>query len=169
MTDLVERAQRGEAAAFGELYERHVGRVYAVCVRLTGDPRWAEELTQDVFVRAWRKLRSFRGESRFSSWLHRLTVNRVLDALRTQRRARDRTRPLHVAPDRGGAGGDGAWWLDLERAIARLPERARIALVLYAVEGYRYEEIAEAMGIALGSVKAHIHRARAQLMEDLDR
>jgi len=169
LTDLVRRARLGDDAAFDELYERHVGRVYALCVRLTADPARAEELTQDVFIRAWRKIESFRGESEFSSWLHRLTVNLVLDRQRAEGRARARTRPLDVMLAPAASGPEGARWVDLERAIARLPERARVALVLYAVEGYAYREIAEAMGIAIGSVKAHIHRARTLLLEDLDR
>lgn len=171
LTDLVERARRGERAAFDELYERNAGRVYAICLRLTGDPAAATEAAQDAFVRAWRTLDSFRGESRFSTWIHRLAVNLVLDRQRAAARARARTRPLEAA-DLGipeTAAPDAARRLDVERAIARLPERARAALVLYGIEGYTYEEVAEAMDVAIGTVKAHIHRARRLLLEDLER
>lgn len=171
MTDVVERARRGERAAFDELYERHVGRVYAICLRLMADPTAAAETTQDVFVRAWRKIDTFRGESRFSTWLHRLAVNLALDAQRTAGRERARARPLEAVDlgEQGGAGPDVGRLMDVERAIARLPDRARTAIVLYAIEGYSYEEVAEAMDVAIGTVKAHIHRARRLLLEDLER
>ena len=147
-----------------------MGRVYALCLRMCADQRRAEELTQDVFVRAWRAIGTFRGESAFGSWLHRVAVNVVLDDAR--RRKRRPTESLEDAPDAAlGArsAGDPAARIGLERAVASLPERARMALVLHAVEGYRYEEVAELMGISLGAVKSHIHRARALLMERLER
>lgn len=171
MTDLVDRARRGERAAFDELYERHVGRVYAICLRLMSDPAAAAEATQDVFVRAWRRIDSFRGDSGFGTWLHRLAVNLALDRQRSVRRETARTRTLEPADLglRGGRDPDVGRRLDVERAIARLPERARAAIVLYAVEGYTYEEVAEAMDVAIGTVKAHIHRGRRLLLEDLER
>ena len=170
--DPVRRAQAGDPAAFDELYETHVGRVYALCLRMTADRRSAEELTQDVFVKAWRRIDTFRGRSAFSTWLHRVTVNTVLDA---QKRRSRRPEQLSVVSDDAlpGLGADprapdAARRLALERAIAALPERARTALVLHAVEGYRYEEVAELMEISMGTVKSHIHRARKLLLERLE-
>ncbi len=168
MTDLVDRARRGEGAAFDALYEKNAGRVFAICVRLTADPMWAEELTQDVFVRAWQRIESFRGESRFSSWLYRLAINVVVDAQRRRGREKARFESLADVCTPHTTDG-GAWNLDLERAVARLPVRARTALVLYAIEGYKYDEIADMMDIAIGTVKAHISHARKQLLQDLDR
>lgn len=172
--DAVRRAQAGERGAFDELYEAHVDRVYALCLRMTADRRWAEELVQDVFVKAWRRIDTFRGASAFSTWLHRVTVNVVLDAQKARGR---RPAQLSTLSDEAligggagrGAGGDPLGRLALEHALASLPDRARTALVLYAVEGYRYEEIAELMGVSLGTVKSHIHRARGLLLERMER
>lgn len=167
LDDAVYRAQAGDGRAFDALYEANVGRVYALCLRMSGDRRSAEELTQDVFVRAWRRIVTFRGASAFSTWLHRVAVNVVLD----ERKRRSR-RPAELTSEgndelaaASGVPTDPAIRLDLERALATLPERSRMALVLYAVEGYRYEEVAELMDISVGTVKSHIHRGRAQLME----
>ncbi|MDX1674540.1 MAG: sigma-70 family RNA polymerase sigma factor, partial [Longimicrobiales bacterium] len=147
--DPVGRAQQGDAAAFDALYEAHVDRVFGLCLRMTADERSAEELTQDVFVKAWRRIGTFRGESAFATWLYRVTVNTVLD----HRKARNR-RPaqLSAVPEAAysvGTGEDPGARLRLERAIASLPERARMAIVLHGVEGYSYEEVAELMGVAL--------------------
>jgi len=148
-TDLIHRAQQGDRTAFEALYRAHSGRVYALCLRLTADRALAEERTQDAFVRAWERLATFRGESAFSSWLYRLTVNEVL----LERRAI------------GGAG----IALDLERAVAALPPGAREVFVLHDVEGYRHEEIAQLTGIAVGTSKAQLFRARRLLREALNR
>lgn len=169
--DLVARAQFGDQAAFRDLYRQHAGRVYALCLRLTGDARDAEERTQDVFVRLWDKLRSFRGESAFSSWLHRLTVNVVLNERRTTGRREQR---VTVAEDPGslekhrGNPMEGLS-IDLERAIAELPDGAREVFVLYDIEGYAHAEIAELVGIAEGTSKAQLFRARRLLREKLER
>lgn len=167
--ELVRRARDGDGVAFDRLYERHVGRVYATCLRLTADRREAEELTQDVFVRVWRNLESFRGRSRFSTWLYRVAVNVVLDARRKRKRMHDRTTELKEVDLPVPGDREPVNRMALERAIARLPERARTAIVLYAIEGYRYAEVAELMDIAVGTVKAHIHRARTRLLEEVGR
>ncbi len=164
---LVARARDGSVSAFEILYGQNVGRTYAVCLRLTGDPALAEELTQDAFVRAWEKLHSFRGDSAFSSWLHRLTLNVVYAELR--RRARHEAFLAKVPPSDGIVPGAPAARADLEQAIARLPDGARQAFVLHDVEGYRHEEIAEVAGIAVGTSKAQLHRARKLLREELTR
>jgi RNA polymerase sigma-70 factor (ECF subfamily) len=168
--ELIQRAQRGEPEAFDRLYHEHVGRVYAICLRMCADAVRARELTQDVFVRAWQKLGSFRGESLLSTWLHRLAVNVVIEA---QRGAGRGARGLEVAGgvdalERAAPEVPSGERLDLERAIAALPPGARGMLVLHAIEGYRYEEIAEMTGVAVGTVKAQIHRARRLLREALE-
>lgn len=170
---LVARAQAGDQTAFRELYNQNAGRIYALCLRLTGDRAAAEERTQDVFVRLWDKLRSFRGDSAFSSWLHRLAVNVVLNERRTTGRREMRVTPAddpdnvvgaqHAAPLHAGLS------IDLERAIAELPDGAREVFVLFDIEGYGHGEIAELTGIAEGTSKAQLFRARRLLREKLER
>ena len=171
-TDLIRRAQQGDRAAFETLYRAHAGRVYALCLRHTSDAAQAEERTQDAFVRAWERLATYRGESAFSSWLYRLTVNEVLLGRRAERRREQRVlttddpaaleRPRGADPASGRA-------LDLERAVAALPPGAREVFVLHDVEGYRHEEIAALAGIAVGTSKAQLFRARRLLREALNR
>jgi RNA polymerase sigma-70 factor (ECF subfamily) len=169
--ELVRRAQDGDEAAFERLYREHVGRVYALCLRMLGDPVGAEELVQDVFVQAWRRLRTFAGQSAFSTWLHRVAVNVVL----MERRAAGRWDRRFVAstdtaasaaPHRDPPAG---LRLDLEQAIAALPPGAREVFVLHDVEGYSHEEIAGLAGIAVGTSKAQLFRARRLLREKLER
>lgn len=174
MTDeLVRQAQAGDHAAFRELYRQYAGRVYALCLRLTGDAADAEERTQDVFVRLWDKVGSFRGESAFTSWLHRLTVNVVLNERRTGGRRERRVAPAAdpAILERAGRGGGGeaqpGLAIDLERAIATLPDGAREVFVLYDIEGYSHAEIARLTGIAEGTSKAQLFRARRLLREKL--
>jgi RNA polymerase sigma-70 factor (ECF subfamily) len=166
---LVERAQRGDLEAFEALYRQSVRRVYAVCVRLAGEPSRAEDLVQEVFVRAWRKLGSFRGESRFSTWLHPLAVNVALGEKRRWGRRELRELPSDdpAVPDRGASPTSPGERLDLERAIAKLPNGARSVFVLHDVEGYRHEEIAALTGVTVGTSKAQLHRARRLLRERL--
>jgi RNA polymerase sigma-70 factor (ECF subfamily) len=167
---LAARASTGDRAAFDRLYEVTVGRVYAVCLRMCGSVPHAEELTQDAYVRVWRSLPSFRGDSAFTSWLHRLTVNVVLEDARKRKR---RSARVETVPDvtklASGSRPMSDARMDLERAIRALPERARTVLVLHDVEGYKHEEIAERMGIAAGTSKAQLHRARRLLREALER
>lgn len=170
--DLVERAGRGECAAFEELYRRHRNRIYALLWRLSGgDAALAEDLLQEAFIRAWHKLDSFRGESRFATWLHRLSVNVGLADRRVRMRRIQRETVLDGAVERAASGERdvrAAEQLDLEAAIARLPERARTVLVLYDIEGYSHAEIAELTGMAVGSSKAQLHRARRLVQEALE-
>jgi RNA polymerase sigma-70 factor (ECF subfamily) len=171
LSDLVRRAQQGEEAAFEALYREHAGRVFALCLRLSGDRERAGELTQDAFVLCWQKLHTFRGESAFGTWLHRLTVNLVWMANRGKRRREARVLPVerpaeHESPrDRPPEG----LALDLERAIGELPDGAREVFVLYDIEGYRHEEIAGMTGIAVGTSKAQLFRARRLLRQKLER
>jgi RNA polymerase sigma-70 factor (ECF subfamily) len=169
--DLVARAQTGDQTAFRELYRQHAGRVYALCLRLTGESYAAEERTQDVFVRLWDKLGSFRGESAFSSWLHRLAVNVVLNEQRTRGRREMRVMPTEdpAALERGKGEPTIALSIDLEQAIAALPNGAREVFVLFDIEGYGHAEIASLTGIAEGTSKAQLFRARKLLREKLER
>ena len=171
LTDLVRRAQDGDETAFRDLYREHAGRIYAVCLRLTGDAAAAEERTQDAFVRAWERLGTFRGESAFGTWLHRLAVNVVLMEQRGSRRRERRVAPASDDPvfERAAAAPAAAERLDLERAIALLPAGARAVFVLFDVEGYSHEEIAGMCGIAVGTSKAQLFRARRLLREMLER
>lgn len=169
--DAIRRAQQGDADAFEAVYREHAGRVYALCLRMSGDAQAAKELVQDVFVRAWEKLDTFRGESAFSSWLHRLAVNVVLMDRRSRaRRAED---PLDddedPAPVAAAIARSPELKMDLEQAIATLPRMARQVLVLFDVEGYAHAEIAQMLGIAEGTSKAHLFRARGLLKEMLAR
>ena len=164
---LVGCAARGDVQAFEALYRRHAGRVHGVIVRLVGGHgARAEDLTQEAFVRAWQALPAFRFESAFSTWLHRLAVNTALMELRTRR-----SRPQMDGDDEvfeliGSADSAGhvtALSMDLARAVASLPPRARAVLVLYDIEGWKHEEIATELGMAVGSSKAQLHRARGLL------
>ncbi|HEY4216423.1 MAG TPA: RNA polymerase sigma factor [Gemmatimonadaceae bacterium] len=169
-------AAAGDRVAFERLYRQHVNRVFSLCARMVNDHSRAEELVQDVFVRAWEKLHLFRGDSSFSTWLHRLTVNVVLNARKSD--GRQRTRFEETDEEAGGmdalpgvvgsplAPGD---MLDLEEAITRLPPGARRVFVLHDVEGYKHEEIAEMLGVTTGATKAQLHRARMLLRESLNR
>ncbi len=168
---LVRRAQAGDQEAFGSLYHQHVDRIFGLCLRLTADRDAATQLTQDAFVRAWQNIASFRGDSLFLTWLHRLTVNVVLDHRRSERRRlthqidvgedneMEYLAVVHPAPIGARQ--------DLEKAIAGLPSGARAMFVLHEIEGYRLREIAEMSGVAVGTVKAQLHRARRLLREVL--
>jgi RNA polymerase sigma-70 factor (ECF subfamily) len=165
----IRKAQGGDPDAFRSLYEEHGGRVFALCLRLADDRRHAEELTQDVFVRLWEQLGSFRGESAFSTWLHRLAVNVVLGSRRSTGRRSQRVVSTDE-PERYQAATRNEFPdLDLEAAMAGLPEGARAVFVLHDVEGYQHGEIAEMMGIATGTSKAQLHRARRLLREGMPR
>jgi RNA polymerase sigma-70 factor (ECF subfamily) len=171
ITSLVRRAQNGDRAAFEQIYRENVGRVYAICLRIVVNAARAQELTQDVFVRAWKMIGTFRGESAFSSWLYRLAVNVVLVDLRSKRRRTARvtvTDDLSIY-DKGHNIAAPETAIDLERAIAALPDQARAVFVLHDVEGYQHGEIAALMGMAEGTSKAQLHRARKLLREALEK
>ncbi|MDB4878512.1 MAG: polymerase sigma factor, sigma-70 family [Gemmatimonadetes bacterium] len=171
----VARAAAGDRSAFERLYRQHLNRVFSLCARMVNDRARAEELTQDVFVRAWEKLHLFRAESSFATWLHRLTVNVVLNARKSDSRQRTRFEEndedvgMDALPGVVGmplAPGD---MLDLDDALTRLPPGARRVFVLHDVEGYKHEEIAEMLGVTSGATKAQLHRARLLLREALNR
>jgi len=167
--DDVALAANGDATAFERVYRAHVPRVHGLARRMAG-PDAADELTQDVFVRAWQKLGTFRGESSFGTWLHRLAVNVIVERFRTIGVARGRflsdsesvfevtPAPPRSRPDLG---------MDLHTAIDRLPPGARTVFVLHDVEGYRHEEIAGMLGVSAGTSKSQLHRARQALRQTL--
>lgn len=168
VNSLAQSAAAGDREAFAELYRRTVGRVYALCLRLSGDPVRAGELTQDVYIRVWEKLGGFRAESAFTTWLHRLTVNVVMSEGRREMRRERHTVSggLEFLPAKPAPPG---LTLDLERALPHLPDGAREVFVLHEIEGYRHEEIAGLTGIAVGTSKAQLFRARRLLREMLER
>ncbi len=168
--DDVQRAAAGDATAFERLYHAHSARIHSLCRRMAG-PEEADDLTQEVFVRAWRKLGSFRGDAAFGTWLFRLGVNVVLARRATMGtyRARFTTEADAGAPieEHGRRPAQVGARLDLERAIRRLPEGARRVFVLHDVEGYRHEEIAGMLSISTGTSKSQLHRARMTLRAHL--
>jgi len=172
-SELVQQAQSGDVAAFEALYRRHHGRIYGLVWRLCGgSPALADDLLQEAFVKAWSKLDTFRGDSRFGTWLHRVSVNVALSDRRIRvRKARFETE-MDETYERTAVGATdvpAAQQNDLEQAIASLPERARTVLLLHDVEGYRHREIAEMTGMAEGSSKAHLHRARKLVRRELEK
>jgi RNA polymerase sigma factor (sigma-70 family) len=172
-TAWVQQARDGDQAAFERLYRKHCGRIYALCWRLCGgDGALAEDLVQEAFVRAWNKLHLFRGESSFGTWLHRLAANVALSDRRIRLRRVRRETGMDEAVERTAVGAkDVSQGLrsDLEQVIAALPVRARTVLILYDVEGYRHAEIAALTGMAEGSSKAQLHRARKLVREAMER
>lgn len=167
--DVIRRAQDRDMRAFERLYRAHVPRVYAVCLRMTANVTRAEELTQKTFLTVWEKLPLFRGESAFTSWLHRVAVNTVLGDLRAEHRRTQRvftTEDPAVFETASNPPPTGVR-MDLEQAIAGLPPQARAVFVLHDVEGWQHHEIAEQLGVAVGTTKAQLHRARKLLQEAL--
>jgi RNA polymerase sigma-70 factor, ECF subfamily len=164
---LVQRACAGDARAFERLYREHAGRVYGLCLRMTRDVQLAEDCTQDTFINAWRALPKFETRSSLSTWLHRIAVNVSLAKRR-------RGPPAEPPADETDEGGAQRWTLEtpvevreIEAAIGALPDGARDALVLHALYGYSHGEAAQMLGIAEGTCKAQLHRARRLLRERL--
>jgi RNA polymerase sigma-70 factor, ECF subfamily len=176
-TALIVAARAGDVKAFEQLYKLHVGKVLGICVRMTRRRDLAEDCTQLTFVRAWRNLGAFEGRSAFNTWLHRIAVNEVLTYTRNhgtrleaetqgvedahlENEAAEGELPLPGAVDAGEV-------MDVERALATLPEGARHVVVLQTVYGYSHEEVADMLGIAVGTCKAQLHRGRRMLRERL--
>ena len=167
----IRRAQSGDVGAFELLYREHSPRHYALCLRLkAGDRADAAELLQDVFVKAWRRLDTFRGDCAFVSWLHRLAVNTMLETARSDQRRTARVLPMEDTSRLAGAARSSGVEsrMDMESAIASLPKGARLAFVLHDVEGYQHQEIADQLSVTVGTVKAQLHRARRLLRERLE-
>jgi RNA polymerase sigma-70 factor, ECF subfamily len=167
--DVVHRAQQGDVSAFESLYRSHAPAIYALCRRMTANDGEARELVQDIFVRAWERLTTFRGQSSLATWLHRLGTNVVLEHLRSNKRdalrmieGDDATFGSRSADKQLDAG------IDINAALAHLPGGARTVFVLHDVEGYSHDEIAQMTGIAAGTARAQLWRARRALMRLLD-
>jgi RNA polymerase sigma-70 factor (ECF subfamily) len=164
---LVERCRRGDLAAFEELYRAHAGKLFSVACRMVGNPADAEDLLQEIFLSAHRKLDGFRGDSALGTWLYRLATNHCLDHLRSRAaRMNQVTDTLDDEP--GQAAGRSlaeqtVTKMDLERALARLPEGCRAAFVLHDVQGLEHREVAEVLGVAEGTSKSQLHKARQRL------
>ncbi len=174
-TDAIERAKQGDAEAFQALYDKHKRRVYSLCLRMTANVAEAEDLTQEAFLQLYRKIATFRGESAFSTWLHRLSVNVVLMHLRkkglpvvsleetTQGAEEDSPKKDFGTQDLALAGSIDR--LQLQRAVEDLPPGYRTIIVLHDVEGYEHNEIAEIVGCSIGNSKSQLHKARMKLRD----
>ena len=171
---LAQRAAEGDMQAFEELFRQHRRLVYGLCLRMTQNVAEAEDITQDVFILLHRKVGSFRGESQFTTWLHRLTVNQVLMRFRKNRSRREEALEDCDAQDFtvgvAHAGPNRLQLIDrmaLDRALEKLPPGYRAAFILHDVEGYEHEEVAELLGCAVGTSKSQLHKARAKLRKIL--
>jgi RNA polymerase sigma-70 factor (ECF subfamily) len=167
--ELAQKAAAGDATAFEQLYRLHHRRVYSLCLRMLQNEAEAEDLSQEVFVQLLRKVGMFRGDSAFTTWLHRLTVNQVLmyfrkKGVRLERTTEDGELPVQVVAGTQDAGRMPVVdRIALDRAIAKLPPGYRAVFILHDVEGYEHEEIARALGIAAGTSKSQLHKARMKL------
>lgn len=165
--DWVERAQQADTTAFESLYRLHVDRVYGLCLRMTGNPSEAEDCTQEAFIQAWNKLSKFRGDSAFSTWMHRIAVNSVLGRMRKARRELDKMQAVTDISPVPETVGDSGNFEDLQNAVDDLPDGARHVFVLHAVYGYSHDETGDMLGIAAGTSKAQLHRAKRLLASNL--
>lgn len=163
----IRQAQRSDAQAFEALYRMHVDKVYGLCLRMTGNVSEAEDCTQDAFIQAWNKLGKFRGDSAFSTWLHRVAVNTVLGRMRKSKREQDRIQSVSDTSAATYVPDDAGELRDLSAAVDRLPAGARHVFILHAVYGYSHDEAGRMLGIAAGTSKAQLHRARRLLAQQL--
>jgi RNA polymerase sigma-70 factor (ECF subfamily) len=166
---LAQRAAAGDMSAFEQLYRRHNRRVYSLCLRMTNNQSEAEDLAQEAFIQLFRKIGSFRGESAFTTWLHRLTVNQVLmhfrkKSVKLEQTTEEGETPVQVEP---GTANPNTMpvveRLSLEKAIAQLPPGYRMVFILHDVEGHEHEEIARMLGCSVGTSKSQLHKARMKL------
>ena len=174
--EAIRRAQEGDAAAFERIYRLHGRRVYSLCLRMVGNTAEAEELAQEAFLQLFRKIHTFRGDSAFSTWLHRLAVNVVLMRLRKKTLAQTSLEEMAEPDEETGGPGKDLGTLDmrlsgsidrvnLERAIDQLPPGYKTVFVLHDIQGYEHNEIAELMGCSIGNSKSQLHKARMRLRE----
>ena len=163
----IRRAQKSDSRAFEKLYRMHIDKVYGVCLRMTGNVAEAEDCAQEAFIQAWNKLSKFRGESAFATWLHRIAVNAVLGRMRKSKREQDRIQiAAEISPGPASIGDSGNL-RDLSDAVDRLPEGARHVFILSGIYGYSHAEASNMLGIAVGTSKAQLHRARRLLSQQL--
>lgn len=165
----IAKAQQADAAAFEKLYRMHIDKVYGLCLRMTGNVAEAEDCAQEAFIQAWNKLDKFRGDSAFATWLHRIAVNSVLGRMRKAKREQDRMQVAGETQQSPVSQADNGELRDLSDAVNRLPEGARHVFVLYAVYGYSHDEASDMLGIAPGTSKAQLHRARRLLAQQIDK
>jgi RNA polymerase sigma-70 factor (ECF subfamily) len=166
---LVEKAIDGSRDAFKELFMKNVSKIHSLCLRISADAYIAEELTQEVFIKAWEKLKTFQFESKFSTWLHSIAVNQFLMHLRSEKRASEKFEELNKDKSFEESKHQQDSRIDLENAITKLSEQARAVLVLHDIEGYKHNEISKMMSIQIGTSKAHLHRARKILRKELSK
>src|SRR5262249_12938874 len=167
--ELAQKAAEGDMDAFEQLYQRHNRRVYSLCLRMTGSVSEAEDLAQEVFIQLFRKIGSFRGESAFTTWLHRLTVNQVLmhfrkRGVRMEQTTEDGETPIQIV--KGTENPNAMPVVDriaLDKAIAQLPPGYRTVFTLHDIEGHEHEEIAKMLGCSVGTSKSQLHKARMKL------
>jgi len=166
---LTKVAANGDMAAFEEIYKRHHRRVYSICLRMLQNASEAEDLTQDVFIQLYRKIGSFRGDSAFTTWLHRMTVNQVLMHFRKRTVKYEKVTDEGETPDQVVTGSVNPQRMQivdkiaLENAITQLPDGYKNVFVLHDVEGFEHEEVARLMGISVGTSKSQLHKARLKL------
>jgi len=165
----VRKAQAQDTAAFEALYRLHVDKVYGLCLRMTGNASEAEDCVQEAFIQAWTKLDKFRGDSAFGTWLHRVAVNTVLGRMRKAKRENDRIQAVSDVAPAPVSIGDSGDIEDLEQAMNQLPRGARHVFVLHAVYGYSHDETGDMLGIAAGTSKAQLHRAKRLLVQQLNK
>lgn len=164
-SSLIDAVKNGDRQAYHQLYEKYVGQVYGLCFRLTGEKSLAEDATQEVFIQLWRKIGNYRGDSKFSTWLHSVTSNITVSYIRKQRGWLQRMFNIETSEAMNEVAEESSSSVDLEAYVQRLPDRARQVFVLHAIEGYRHEEIANMTKMAVGSSKAQFHRAKQLLKE----
>lgn len=165
-SEIIAKCKSGSADAFKSLYEKYSGRVYAFTLRMCGNNDTADDLTQEVFIKVWEGISSFKGDSAFYSWLHRICINAFLMKLRT-----DKNYEKKIAESSNNAlmlaYTNDDFSLDMEKAIQKLPSQAKLIFILFEIEGYKHKEIAQMLNIEEGTSKAHLHKARKILREEL--
>ncbi len=172
ITELVTRAQQGDTDAFELLYRRFIGPVYTLAFRMTASREQAEDLTQEIFIKAWEKLHLFRGDSAFFSWLYKLALRICLRA-RNSAQAGEYREEMGQSTNSRTQGRSDQWSaedsIDLQKAITRLPPRTRAAIILFDINGYSHQEVAVLLGIREGTSKALIHKGRRRLRQEIER
>ncbi|MGJ8681270.1 RNA polymerase sigma factor [Paraglaciecola sp.] len=163
--ELIRLVKSGDKQAYNLLYQQYIGQVYGLCYRLTGEKMLAEDAAQEVFIQLWRKIGNFKGDSKFSTWLHTVTSNITISYLRKQKGWLQKMFNLEDSVAMNEIAEESTAKVDLESYVVKLPERARIVFVLHAIEGYRHEEIANMTNMAVGTSKAQFHRAKQLLKE----